>query len=66
VEPLFTAAELVAPIPAPFNHTVTFWQIAFGFTVSRTVTVAVQILKLPFTSVTVKVTVLEPATFAQV
>ncbi len=43
----------------------TFWQFATGFTLSSTVTVLVQVEELPFTSVTVRVTVLAP-TFAQV
>ncbi len=42
-----------------------FWQFATGFTESSTVTVLVQVEELPFTSVTVRVTVFGP-TFAQV
>lgn len=66
VEPLFTKLELVEPIPEAFSQTVTFWQSAFGLTVSKTVTAAVQLFKFELRSVTVKVTKFGPAIFAQV
>ena len=54
------------PVPDAFNCTVTFWQSAVGSVTSRTVIAAVQVAVLPLTSVTVRVTVFGPATFAQV
>ena len=62
--PLFTAAAVVDPFPVLSNWTVTFWQTAIGATLSSMVTLAEQVLVFPFTSVTVKMTVL-PFTFAQ-
>ncbi len=62
--PLFTAAAVVEPLPVLSSCTVTFWQSAIGGTVSRMVTMALQVLLLPLTSVTVRMTVL-PLTFAQ-
>ncbi len=62
--PLLTAAAVVEPLPVLFSCTVTFWQTAIGGTVSRMVTMAEQVEELPFTSVTVRMTVL-PLTFAQ-
>ena len=55
--PLFTAAAVVLPVPDAFNCTVTGWHTATGATKSCTVTVAVQVAVLLFTSVTVNVTV---------
>ena len=63
--PLLTAAAVVLPLPVLSNCTVTGWHTATGATKSCTVTVAVHWLWLPFTSVTVSVTVLLP-TLAQV
>ena len=57
LEPLFTSLAEVVPLPDPSKVTVTSWQLATGGTVSSTVTVAPQEETLPFTSVTVKVTV---------
>ncbi len=62
--PLFTAAAVVEPLPVLSSCTVTFWQSAIGAILSWIVTLAEQVLLLPFTSVTVKITVL-PLTFAQ-
>jgi hypothetical protein len=58
--PLFTAAAVVLPLPVLSNWTVTFWQMATGATLSSTVIVVVQVLLLPFTSVTVKTSVFAP------
>jgi hypothetical protein len=65
LEPLFTCAAVIAAVPAAFNWTVIFWQIAVGGVTSTTVTVAVQVDEFPLPSVTVSVTVLAP-TLAQV
>jgi hypothetical protein len=65
VEPLFTCAAVIVAFPDEFKSTDIFWQIAVGGVTSTTVTVAVQVEVFPFTSVTVKVTVLAP-TLAQV
>jgi hypothetical protein len=59
-----TAAAVVLPLPVASSCTVTSWQSAVGAMLSRTRHVVVQVLLLPFTSVTVRVTVL-PLTFAQ-
>ncbi len=63
--PLFTSAAVMATEPPPPRMTVMFWQTATGSVESATVTVLVQVLLLPFTSVTVRVTGLAP-TLAQV
>ena len=54
--PLFTTDAVVLPLPVLSNCTVTGWHNATGSTVSCTVTVAVQVFTLLFTSVTVSVT----------
>ena len=56
--PLFTAVAVVAPVPVLLSCTVTFWQTAFGLTVSTMDTIAVHVELLLLTSVTVNVTVL--------
>src|SRR6185503_14790264 len=63
--PLFTWAAVIVALPVASRFTVMFWQTAVGATSSFTVTVAVQVELLPFTSVTVSVTVFGP-TLAQV
>ena len=65
VLPPSISAPVMVAIPLTSNCTVISWQIAVGATLSSTVTVAVHVLELPFTSVTVKVTVFGP-TSAQV
>ena len=60
VELLFTAAAVVDPVPAAFNCTVTFLQFAVGAIKSWTVTVELQVLELPWISVTVRTTILDP------
>jgi hypothetical protein len=65
LEALFTAKESIVKVPEIVNRPVMFLQMAAGLMVSDTVTVDVQIELLPFTSVTVIVTVFAPM-FAQV
>ena len=62
---MFTCAAVTLAVPAAFNCTVTSCATAVGAILSCTVTTAVAVLLLPFTSVTVKVTVFAP-TFAHV
>ncbi len=62
--PLLTAAAVVEPFPELSSCTVTFWQKAIGATLSSIVTLAEQVLELPLTSVTVRITMF-PFTFAQ-
>ena len=59
-EPLLTCAVFMVPFPDPFKTTVTFWQIAFGKIVSRTVTTELQLDEFPLLSVTVRVTLFAP------
>ena len=65
-DPLFTAAAVAEPLPLASSCTVRFWQRAVGATLSSTVIVASQVLKLPFTSVTVSVDILFSPTSLQV
>ena len=65
VLPLFTELPGTVTVPAAPRFTEMFWHTAVGTMLSVTVTTAVQVLLLPFTSVTVNVTLLAP-TFAQV
>ena len=58
--PPSTCEALTVTVPVTSNWTVIFWHTAIGFVVSSTVTVAVQLLVLPPTSVTVRVTVFAP------
>ena len=60
VEPLFISAPVMVTVPKLFNWAVIFRAIAIGLIVSLTVTTAVPVLLFPFTSTTVKVTVLVP------
>jgi len=60
LDALFTARESIVRLPVLFRYLVMFLQIATGLMVSETVTVDVQIELLPFTSVTVNVTVFAP------
>jgi len=55
---LFTCAAVTLALPDAFNCTVAGLQSATGAAKSCTVMVAEQVEELPFTSVTVKVTVL--------
>ena len=59
-DPLSTAAAVVPPEPVVPSCTVMAWQMAFGATLSSTVTVAEQVLEFPLPSVTVSVTALVP------
>src|SRR6266540_2554431 len=58
--PLLICAAVIVALPVTSNWTVRSWQTATGATWSATVTVAVQVWLLPFTSVTVRVTVFGP------
>src|SRR6266545_4892620 len=58
--PLLIWAGVMVAFPVASNWTVRSWQSATGATESATVTVAVQVWLLPFTSVTVRVTVFAP------
>ena len=58
--PLLICAAVILAFPAASNCTVMFWQTAVGAMLSCTVTVALQVDTLPFTSVTVRVTVFVP------
>ena len=60
VDPLSTSAAEIVALPAASNETVILEQLATGFTISSTVTVAVHVELFPFTSVTVRVTELAP------
>ena len=60
VEPPSTSAPVIVTVPFASSCAVKGWQVAVGATLSSTVTVAVQVELFPFTSVTVKVTVLAP------
>src|SRR5438105_6652260 len=62
---MFMFFAFMLALPVASSCTVMFWQTATGLTLSSTVTVAVQVCSLPFTSVTVRVTGLGP-TLAQV
>ena len=64
VEPLFTCDGKTIILPVASKWAVIFWVITLGLIVSKTVTIAVPVLTLLFTSLTVKVTVLVP-TFKQ-
>ena len=65
VEPLFICEAIILAVPAEFKATEMFCVNTVGKIVSVTVTTAVPVFTLPFTSVTVNVTVLVP-TLAQV
>ena len=58
--PLSTALAEVLPLPEASSCTVSGWQTALGAMVSRTVTVALQVLVLPEPSDTVRVTLFVP------
>src|SRR5438128_3899423 len=58
--PLLIWAGVIVALPVASNWTVRVWQRAVGATVSWTRTVAVQVLVLPFSSVTVRETVFGP------
>lgn len=60
VLPLPMLAAVILAVPVPLSTTVRFWQTAVGGVVSKTVTVAVQVLVFPFTSSAVNTTVLAP------
>ena len=60
VDPLLTCAAVTLAVPDAFNCTITGCVITVGKMLSCTVTMAVPVLTFPFTSVTVKVTVLAP------
>jgi hypothetical protein len=60
VEPLFTCAGVMLTVPAEFTYTVIVRAVVIGRIVSKTVTVAVALLKLPLLSNVVSVTVLLP------
>jgi hypothetical protein len=59
VEPLFTWAAVIEPVPAAFSITVTFWQRALGGWLSTTVTVKEHV-ETPTALVAVAVTVVVP------
>ena len=65
VDELFICVEVGKANPLPFRKTVIFLQIAFGRTVSLTVTLEEQVVEFPDRSVAVTVTVLTPI-FGQV
>ena len=58
--PPSTSCAVIVTEPLEPACTEMFWQTAFGAMLSSTVTLAEQVLALPFTSVTVKVTVGAP------
>ena len=60
VELSFMSVAEILTFPEASSGTVISWQLAIGATLSSTVTIAEQVLTLPFTSVTVKITVLAP------
>jgi len=64
-EPLSISAPVIEALPAAFSCIVISWQMATGGVTSSTVTTALQVVVLPPTSLTCRVTVLGP-TLAQV
>ena len=60
LEPPSTSAAVMEALPLASNCTVMFWHTAVGAILSSTITVDVQLALLPFTSVTVRVTVFGP------
>ena len=62
---MFTCEAVIDVVPVELKYAVMFLVITTGLIVSITITTAVPVLTFPFTSVTVKVTVLDP-TFEQV
>ena len=60
VEPASTSVAVRLPRPSAFSCTVTSWQLAMGAMTSITVTMAVQVSLLLFSSSTVRVTRLVP------
>jgi hypothetical protein len=54
------AKRAMFALPVMSNCTVMFWQTATGATLSSTVIVVLHVVELPFTSVTVKTSVLAP------
>ena len=59
-EPLSTCEAVMFALPVMSNCTVMFWQTATGATLSSTVITVEHVVELPFTSVTVKTSVLAP------
>src|SRR5690606_3625608 len=60
-EPLSISVPAMVTVPVTgSSSTVMFWQATTGAVTSSTVTIAVQLLVLPFTSVAVRVTLLSP------
>src|SRR5690606_39124382 len=60
VDPLSMSAAVILALPVVSNWMVMFWVTTTGTVMSSTVTIAVALSVLPFTSVTVRVTVLSP------
>ena len=59
-DPLFIKFAVIVALPTPSNWTVISWQVAFGFTLSSTTIIPIQLALFPLTSIAVNWTELIP------